>query len=457
VSEIFGVYEWHGDIVEEFDADLRDLGCFPKANAHEEPVLVIDNIGEAPQGSIPDSTSFKLVLTKAAYVHAWYDAGADSVFAVDSNDRFGEHLRGVKNSIQNLVEARRSLKTKEREKDELETTVESLEIASGRFEALFNGLPVACFTFDTGGVIHEWNDLATQVFGIESYAAFMNTAEELLDHENNGVWNLDNLSNLFNGAPTIEFDWKYTRHDGKTIYLACKVLGLTNRKGDVIAAVAGNLDITERVLAEQKVNEQILEIRSYLKVMETQRIKLQDANRQLRRLAVTDGLTGLTNRRRFNELLDESIDRAIRQGQYFSILLFDIDFFKKLNDEYGHQAGDDVLVKFAKVLHETSRKYERPARYGGEEFAIILDNCDAAASRIAAERFRAAILSAVWPHRDITVSIGCSSFSGVGSARSMVEQADEALYYSKQQGRNRVTHRNDMPVKQVVDNQLKAA
>ena len=179
--------------------------------------------------------------------------------------------------------------------------------------------------------------------------------------------------------------------------------------------------------------------------MEKQRLKLQEANRQLRRLAVTDGLTSLTNRRRFNELLEEILDRSIRQSQTFSVLMFDIDHFKMLNDVFGHQAGDEILEKFAAVLRSSARRYERPARYGGEEFAIILDNCDKPSSVVAAERFRSAINNFKWPFREITASIGCSTFTGIESVRELVEHADSALYASKHNGRNMVTHFDDTP------------
>jgi diguanylate cyclase (GGDEF)-like protein/PAS domain S-box-containing protein len=295
------------------------------------------------------------------------------------------------------------------------------------------------------GLIHEWNSLATELFGIEAYSAFFNTVSDVLDPDGVGTWDREVVNQIFTTDRGAEFDWTFTRDDGRVVHLACKVLCLTNRKGDVIAAVAGNLDITERVQAQKKIEEQVREIKSYLKVMERQRLKLQDANRQLRRLAVTDGLTGLMNRRRFNELLDESLDRAMRQNQIFSIILFDIDHFKKLNDEFGHNAGDEILVKFANVLKDAARRYERPARYGGEEFAIVLDNCDAHGARLAAERFRTAVNGEDWPYRDITVSVGCSTFSGVESARGMIEFADEALYFAKSQGRNRVAHHRDIP------------
>jgi diguanylate cyclase len=122
------------------------------------------------------------------------------------------------------------------------------------------------------------------------------------------------------------------------------------------------------------------------------------------------------------------------------LLLFDIDHFKQLNDVFGHQAGDEILIKFSAILQQTARRYERPARYGGEEFAIILDNCESTMATMAAERFRAAILETDWPFRKITASVGCATFTGIETARSLIENADEALYASKRNGRDKVTH-----------------
>lgn len=387
---------------------------------------------------------FVLVWTTEEHEVAWYQAGADNVFVGKTNDRWTCKVHFLANIIDERKQWRETEEKFTRAHEDLHSTVESLEFASRRFEALFNGLPVACFTFDAQGLIHEWNGLASEVFGIEAYEAFYNSVWNVMDPEVTGSWSQELVEKLFSENKTMEFDWTFRRLDDREVHLACKVVCLTNRRGEVIAAVAGNLDITERVMAQRKIDEQMLEIKSYMKVMERQRLKLQDANRQLRRLAVTDGLTGLMNRRRFNELLDETLDRAIRQDHKFSLLLFDIDHFKALNDNFGHQAGDEILVKFASILTNTARRYERPARYGGEEFAIILDNCDAQAARLAAERFRAAILAEAWPHRDITASVGCATFSGTESARGMIEHADEALYASKHNGRNRVTHYRDI-------------
>lgn len=382
----------------------------------------------------------------------WINTGVELVLPSTRDEKFFHVLTFAIKIHDDRTQWREAEERLTRSNDDLHASIESLEIASRRFEALFSGLPVGCFTFDSKGMIHEWNGLASTIFGIEGYQAFLNSVWDVLDPDGTGSWTPELVDQIFSTDGGSEFDWTFTKDNGEVVHLACKVVCLTNKKGDVVAAIAGNLDITARVLAQQQLEEQMRENRNYLKVMERQRLKLQEANRQLRRLAVTDGLTSLTNRRRFNELLEEVLDRAIRQSHTFSVLMFDIDHFKSLNDVFGHQAGDEILEKFAEILRDTARRYERPARYGGEEFAIILDNCDKTASLIAAERFRAAINSYPWPYRDITSSIGCSTFTGVESVRELVEQADLALYASKNNGRNRVTHVDD-----IARNELKAA
>ena len=385
-----------------------------------------------------------VVWSESKYSQIWVNTGVELILPSSYGPKFIHALTFAIKIHDDRVRWREAEDRLTRSNDDLHASIESLEIASRRFEALFNGLPVGCFTFDSKGMIHEWNGLASKIFGIEGYQAFLNSVWDVLDPDCNGSWTPEIVQKIFSTDGGAEFDWSFTRDDGEVVHLACKVVSLTNKKGEVVAAVAGNLDITARVIAQLQLEEQMRENRNYLKIMEQQRLKLQEANRQLRRLAVTDGLTSLTNRRRFNELLEEILDRSIRQSHTFSVLMFDIDHFKSLNDAFGHQAGDEVLEKFADILRETARRYERPARYGGEEFAIILDNCDKTSSLIAAERFRNAINSYCWPYRDITASIGCSTFSGVESVRELVEQADIALYASKNAGRNRVTHVDDI-------------
>ena len=160
---------------------------------------------------------------------------------------------------------------------------------------------------------------------------------------------------------------------------------------------------------------------------------------------MTDGLTGLFNRRHFDEALRSALSFAGRQGQPMSLILLDVDHFKSYNDSLGHLAGDDVLRTVAEVLRSHSRAHDVVARYGGEEFALVLPATDACGARILAERLRAAIASHHWPHRPVTASFGLATTTAlVPDALAMIAEADLALYASKARGRDRVTHNLDM-------------
>jgi len=161
-------------------------------------------------------------------------------------------------------------------------------------------------------------------------------------------------------------------------------------------------------------------------------------------LAATDALTGLHNRRALNERLDEEIQRTRRFGQSFSLLLLDIDFFKKINDTYGHSFGDSVLQALARLLRMQMREVDFAARYGGEEFVMLLPATDAPGARLVAERVRETIAENAFILPDgasvsVTVSIGVATFpEGADSAALLIACADHALYTAKHSGRNRV-------------------
>ncbi|WP_301002513.1 ligand-binding sensor domain-containing diguanylate cyclase [Capsulimonas corticalis] len=178
-------------------------------------------------------------------------------------------------------------------------------------------------------------------------------------------------------------------------------------------------------------------------LMESQQA-LEAANSRLRTLATTDGLTGITNHRMFQETLHGEWRRFHRENPPLSMLLIDVDHFKAFNDTYGHPAGDAVLIQVAALLYSNARDTDTVARYGGEEFVIILRNTDAEGARIVGERFRHAIASAEWPRRAITVSIGAATVcDSVASPESLIEAADAALYRSKKLGRNQLSHMFD--------------
>lgn len=162
-------------------------------------------------------------------------------------------------------------------------------------------------------------------------------------------------------------------------------------------------------------------------------------------LAATDALTGLSNRRTFDERFKAEFQRAQRFDKPFALLLLDIDHFKHINDTYGHVAGDEVLKSLAKILKKQTRDVDIVARYGGEEFTVILPESDGDKAQTIAERIRRTVsnTSFLMPGEEpitITVSIGVACYPCCApDATQMVERADQAMYLAKQTGRNRVS------------------
>jgi len=166
--------------------------------------------------------------------------------------------------------------------------------------------------------------------------------------------------------------------------------------------------------------------------------QLEEANRRLMDIASRDELTGVANRRAFNERLSYLVLDSNR-GRRFSLVVGDIDNFKKLNDTYGHQAGDDVISMVARALVGECRSVDMVARYGGEEFAILLPGTDLEGALVLAERARSAIATMMCQYGPVTMSFGvCSSSPENDSEQAVFSMADRALYVAKSNGRNRV-------------------
>ena len=167
-----------------------------------------------------------------------------------------------------------------------------------------------------------------------------------------------------------------------------------------------------------------------------------NANRLIWRLsdaAVTDALTGLMNRRGFQELIETELERARRSGQPLSLMIGDLDHFKALNDRFGHGAGDRALERLALILDTAKRRIDTAARIGGEEFAVVLPDSDHHAAYILAERMRREVRETfMYEPYELTISLGVATFPAHGtSVEALVAQADEALYAAKALGRDR--------------------
>jgi len=162
---------------------------------------------------------------------------------------------------------------------------------------------------------------------------------------------------------------------------------------------------------------------------------------RVKQLAYLDGLTGIFNRRFFELRVVEEIDRARRFNSGMAIVMVDIDQFKRLNDEFGHLLGDEVLRQVSSVFHQQLRKIDVVCRFGGEEFAILLSQTNPQHALAVAEKLRRLVESWQFPGvpRPVTISAGVATFPDHGTARDeLVKSADAGLYAAKQGGRNRV-------------------
>jgi len=212
--------------------------------------------------------------------------------------------------------------------------------------------------------------------------------------------------------------------------------------------ISASLDLgaNDYVMRPVDDNELIARIRSQLRRL-CYADRLRDNVNNSLKLAVTDSLTGLYNRRYAMPHLNALIDRAVVDNSGLAVALLDIDSFKAVNDTYGHAVGDEVLKEFAERVRVNLRGMDMTARIGGEEFLGIMPETDLAGAGIVAERLRATIAAKPFkithPEKDaldITVSIGVAIMSPMHmTAESMLQVADEALYRSKREGRNRVT------------------
>ncbi|MBU2883867.1 diguanylate cyclase [Psychrosphaera sp. B3R10] len=171
--------------------------------------------------------------------------------------------------------------------------------------------------------------------------------------------------------------------------------------------------------------------------------ELEHTQEQLRMAASTDFLTGIYNRRQFSELAETEIDRSTRYGTPLTLLIFDLDLFKEINDKYGHAAGDEVLKEFVERIKTCLRPYDVFARIGGEEFALLLPNTDATNAKGVANRclkvINGQVLSCNGHNINLTTSIGVSkTIHETSTLDSLLVSADQNLYKAKKMGRNQV-------------------
>jgi len=218
----------------------------------------------------------------------------------------------------------------------------------------------------------------------------------------------------------------------------------SNGANDYLVKLPDQIELLARIRAHSKSYLTQLERDSAFHALREMQKQLEESNRKLQRLTSLDGLTGIANRRHFNEELDKEWRRAKRGGMMLSLILIDIDFFKLFNDNYGHLAGDDCLRRVATTLSDAIvRPADLMARYGGEEFAAILPDTDAEGAVVVAENLRKAICTLGIKHEYagsgdfVSISLGIAQHhTDMKDADELINLADKGLYEAKESGRN---------------------
>lgn len=318
-------------------------------------------------------------------------------------------------------------------------TTELIE-ANQRFQLAIDASPAALLIVDERGLIQLVNREAERLFGYSRDLLIGNAVEMLVPAAKRGQHQQDRAAFLRNPEARAMGTGRHlqaVRRDG-TVFPAEIALSPV-RFGEQVHVLSTIIDLT----LQQQVEESMIQLTT----------ELEGANAQLAELSITDKLTGVMNRRALDDQLEKELRLMHRVGRPLSVLMLDIDYFKRYNDRHGHQAGDEILKQIANILKETTRTTDVAARYGGEEFAVVLPNTDKEGAVQMAERFQMAIRAHPWEQHTLTVSMGISTRDfgeepasrTAGDVTTLLADADRALYFSKHNGRDRATHVSDMP------------
>lgn len=355
---------------------------------------------------------------------------------------------------------------------------EALRESEKRLAQFLEAVPIGIFTIDSQGQPYYANQAAQKILGkgivsdtnsqlSEIYQAYMRGTEKYYPDEQSPI------IRALNGESTAIDDVEL-HLPNKIIPLEVSATPIFDNKGNIIYAIAVFQDITQRKQAEaelasknmalqeateelakynrnleEKVQERTKELSQTLEILKATQSELVKANQELHRLSRTDKLTQIANRYCFDEYLLQEWNRLEVEQQPLSLILCDVDYFKKYNDFYGHQSGDHCLQQVAEALVSVVKSPTHlVARYGGEEFAVIMPSTDVEEAIVIAEGIKQAIHQAKLPHacsdisQFVTISLGIATVipNNSISPASLIATADKGLYEAKRQGRDRYIH-----------------
>lgn len=319
----------------------------------------------------------------------------------------------------------RDLQDREREQTRIQ-----LNDTIALFESAFDSSAVGMALITTDSRFLKVNPALCEMLDY-SAAELLSMRAQTLGHPEDATLDQDLRQELISGArPSYRVEKRFLRKDGTAIWGLLTLAILRNADGLPRYIVSQIQDINDRKMAEAQLAEH--------------RRRLEVANRGLTKLVSIDPLTGVANRRALTLELDKVVAEAA--GRPVSLLMLDVDHFKRYNDAYGHPAGDAALKAVAQCLRDTVRSGDFVARYGGEEFVILLPDTDRDTAAALAERLRMAVANVRAGHSPMSASIGVTTCTPQGGLAGqdvgrLVAAADEALYEAKALGRNRIARR----------------
>jgi diguanylate cyclase (GGDEF)-like protein/PAS domain S-box-containing protein len=321
------------------------------------------------------------------------------------------------------LELRMQRKALEQALNDKEKATGALRASEELFRAFMNASPFLSYIKDAAGRLLFYNRAFAQRFGVSEYAWLGRTDEQLWSRKLSKSVRTHDLE-VMAGGRMVETEEHIRGTDGTISSLRSFKFPCHDSQGNVLLAGVA-VDISEEAAHKAE--------------LERYHRELEEANDQLRRLAVTDELTGLRNRRAFEERLVMEFSMARRRKRELAVLLIDVDNFKTINDQYGHAAGDEVLRRLGMILRTTVRLPDLPARYGGEEFAVLLPESGEDSAMGLARRVMQRVAAEEWENEPVTISMGMAAINeSLVNGYQLVELADEALYAAKRAGKNRV-------------------
>jgi diguanylate cyclase (GGDEF)-like protein/PAS domain S-box-containing protein len=307
--------------------------------------------------------------------------------------------------------------------EEKDKATAGLKASEELFRAFMNASPFLSYIKDTAGRLLFYNRSFAHRFGVSEYAWLGRTDEQLWSRQLTKSVRTHDLE-VMAGGRMVEIEEHIRGADGTISSLRSFKFPCHDSAGNMLLAGVA-VDVSAEVAHKAE--------------LERYHRELEEANDQLRKLAVTDELTGLRNRRSFEERLVMEFSMARRRKRELSVLLIDVDNFKMTNDRWGHAAGDEVLRRLGMILRTTVRLPDLPARYGGEEFVVLLPESGEESAMGLARRVMQRVAAEEWENEPLTISVGMAAMNeSLENGFQLVEFADEALYAAKRAGKNRV-------------------